>query len=567
MSSEPILFSTELGKGFRVGEYTITGTLGHGAMATVYLAKDRTGHEIALKVFKESPGVSHTMLERFRREAEATKKLRRHPYILTVYDTGQEGPYHYIAMEQIKGSRTLDAMMAETGPAAGNATRFLTLGHKIANALAYAHEHQIVHRDVKPANIMIDEFGEPLLADFGVAKLIDWPSCTVSGALTGTPMYMSPEQARAERVGPASDVYSLAVVLYECLTGKLPYEISGNARTADVLEAVKTAPVVRPRKRTRAITRELEFVLLKALQKDPRDRYPGMREFAQDLECVLEGRPVRARILNPLYQLRLFLREHRSLVMIIAVLAIVGGIVSYVILREFRRIHTEQVIGLARTRNLELRMAAEGQPVQGPANPGGAWQQIRNGRQSAAQDDWAGAAEAFKTAADLSRFYKDGRTSALATIEQGRAELMLDRSGNAVELFRIISSDPAASPALAEMALFEGLCAAAIHDSNADLAAALAAYRRPLRGPYGMMADCLAGSLSVERLLGRLPDMPETFHNDALFAVAIRDVREKRAEDARAALVRMRKLSSPRSDWPAPAASLRFFNPAATPSP
>ena len=155
----------------------------------------------------------------------------------------------------------------------------------------------------------------------------------------------------------------------------------------------------------------------------------------------------------------------------------------------------------------------------------------------------------------------------LSKIEQGRAELMLGRSGNAAELFRIISSDPAASPALAEMALFEGLCAAAIHDPGADLAGALSAYRRALRGPYGMMADCLAGTMSIERLLGRLPDIPESFHNDALFAVAIRDVREKRTEDARAALVRMRKLSSPRSDWPAPAASLRFFNPAARTSP
>ncbi|MFO1521996.1 MAG: serine/threonine-protein kinase [Kiritimatiellia bacterium] len=453
MNSEPILFSADLGKGFRVGEYTITGTLGHGAMATVYLARDRTGHDIALKVFRESPGVSHTMLERFRREAEATKKLRRHPYILTVYDTGQEGPYHYIAMEQIQGSRTLDVLMSD--PAAGNATRLLTIGMKIANALAYAHEHQIVHRDVKPANIMIDEFGEPLLADFGVAELIDWPSCTVSGALTGTPMYMSPEQARAERVGPASDVYSLAVVLYEGLTGKLPYDLPPNARTADVLEAVKTAPVIRPRKRAKNIRRELEFVLLKALQKDPRDRYAGMREFAQDLECLLEGRPVRARLLNPVYQLRLFLREHRTLVLALGAVVLAGGVAAFILLRELRRIHTEQLLGLARTRNLELRMASEGQPAQGPANPGGAWQQIRNGRQMAAQDNWAGAAEAFKTAADLSRFYKDGRTSALATIEQGRAELMLARPDNAVELFRIISTDPASSPALAEMALFE----------------------------------------------------------------------------------------------------------------
>lgn len=110
---------------------------------------------------------------------------------------------------------------------------------KIARALQYAHNRRVVHRDVKPTNIMVDEFGEPLLTDFGVAALFDWPSCTVAGALTGTPLYMSPEQARADRVGHTSDIYSLGVVLYEAVTGVLPYNVSRNDAVQAVLEAGK----------------------------------------------------------------------------------------------------------------------------------------------------------------------------------------------------------------------------------------------------------------------------------------------------------------------------------------
>ena len=119
---------------------------------------------------------------------------------------------------------------------------------------------------------MIDEFGEPLLADFGVAELVDWPSCTVSGALTGTPLYMSPEQARAERVGRSSDVYSLCVVLYEALTGRLPYELPDGMATSAVLDAVKNQQPIHGRKVCRKVSKDLDYIMAKALNKDPRDR-------------------------------------------------------------------------------------------------------------------------------------------------------------------------------------------------------------------------------------------------------------------------------------------------------
>ncbi|MEM7392062.1 MAG: serine/threonine-protein kinase, partial [Verrucomicrobiota bacterium] len=210
-----------IGKGFQIDEFTIFDTLGHGSMATVYHATDETGHEVALKIFQEGPSVSKTMLERFHREAEASKKLRKHPNIITIYSSGRESPYHYIAMESVPGRRTLEDVIEDRSL---TIRQIVTLTIKIARALQYAHARRVVHRDVKPTNIMVDEFGEPLLTDFGVAELFDWPSCTVTGALTGTPLYMSPEQANGDETGPASDIYSLGVVLYEALTGVLPYD-------------------------------------------------------------------------------------------------------------------------------------------------------------------------------------------------------------------------------------------------------------------------------------------------------------------------------------------------------
>ena len=144
------------GKGYRVHEYVIVDTLGHGSMATVFLARDPTGHEVALKLFQEGPGVSPTLLERFKREAEASKKLRKHPNIMKVYATGKDGPYHFIVMEPIRNSRTLEDLL-EVQPLTQN--EIVSIVIKSARALHFAHTRSISHVDVKPSNIMIDEFG------------------------------------------------------------------------------------------------------------------------------------------------------------------------------------------------------------------------------------------------------------------------------------------------------------------------------------------------------------------------------------------------------------------------
>lgn len=542
------------GLGFRVGEYTVIGELGHGSMATVYLVRDRTGHELALKLFKESQGVSTTMLERFRREAEATKKLRRHPHILTVYATGQEGRVHYIAMEKVQGSRTFQDMLEREAP---NQRKILSLIAKIAGALQYAHEHNIVHRDVKPTNIMVDEFGEPLLADFGVAELVDWPSCTVSGALTGTPMYMSPEQARAERVGPASDVYSLAVVLYEAVTGELPYDLPASPNTGSVLEAVKTQRPRSPRRLNPHVTRDLDYVLLKALAKDPRERYADMKSFAADLETILDGKPVSGRMFMPVYWMHHFVRRNRMLLAIIGVGAVlIGGALGFY-QRQVSRFEQSRTLDIALRRSAELQLAAaRSKPIGAPAPVlTRAWNEIREARQAMREERWPDAHAALKSAASLSDAYDDRRTGLIARLEGARCAWMLDRTDEARELYQVVLDGGAVSPSAAAMAHFEYGCLMVVRQAaGLDESAVLESVNLPGEGPFRSMYLCLMRQLSASTLMQMIPQFPESFQNDALLAIALREYRDGNPPRFEEGLRRCRKLSKPASDWPSPLA-------------
>lgn len=540
------------GKGFKIGEYLISESLGHGAMATVYLAIDATGHEIALKVFSEGPGVSETMLERFRREAEASKKLRRHPHIMTIYATGKDGPYHYIAMESVRRSKTLEDAMENTPMSLNMVVQIII---KIARALQYAHMHHIIHRDVKPTNIMIDEFGEPLLSDFGVAELIDWPSVTMTGALTGTPLYMSPEQARGERVSAASDIYSLGVVLYEAITGVLPYNTQHCSPVKDVLEAVKNEQPKRPRLFRREITPELEAVILKALEKNPKDRYADAEAFAVDLERALAGRRVSAHHFSPLDHLRHLARRHQRTMLIVVPLIVVAWSVALYYRHKLLNARYEDLLTRAHLKNaLYVLAQADGGNIA--SDTPRAWHEIRLARKAMTAGDWATARDGFRSARDLSTAVGDTRTAAIAQLDEARCEILLNNRANAKRLYNTILKNSDASIAIVSLAQMEYLSLLLLEGDKKGALDILMLREPPADGPIRDAMNCLGGETRASDLAAAVDHMPHQFQNDAYLAAAIRCYLDGETKHTAAYLKRCMQSSTPPSEWPAPFAKL-----------
>jgi serine/threonine protein kinase len=275
-----------LGAGETFGRYQITRLLGRGGMGAVYLAYDSQLHRyVALKT--PQLGSNPDTVKRFYREARATATLRS-PYVCPVYDVGEIGGIHYLSMAFIDG-KSLRQTIAEgqlTDPA-----QIATLVAKVARGLQKAHEQGIVHRDIKSENIMIDSDGEPIVMDFGLAKQTnDDIHLTTHGRLLGSPAYMSPEQVEGdpEKIGPASDIYSLGVVLYEILTGRVPFWGSLTA----ILRKIPCDEPALPSSLVPAVGHNslLERVCLKMLAKSPADRFPTMAAVADTLAPATPGR-------------------------------------------------------------------------------------------------------------------------------------------------------------------------------------------------------------------------------------------------------------------------------------
>ncbi len=264
--------------------YTLVELLGDGGMAKVYLARDNSlGREVALKVLREQYVDDEEFVERFRREAMSAASLN-HPGIVQVYDRGRttDGTF-YIAMEHVPGGTLKDRIKGEGKLAPRDAAE---VASRVAEALALAHDLGIVHRDIKPHNVLLTASGEAKVSDFGIARAASSETMTQTNSVLGTLAYMSPEQVRGERVGPASDLYSLGVVLYEMLTGELPYQDDDPIATA--IKRLDEPPS-HPREVNPTVPEEMDALVVKLLAKDPEDRYANAASLSGDLRRISDG--------------------------------------------------------------------------------------------------------------------------------------------------------------------------------------------------------------------------------------------------------------------------------------
>jgi serine/threonine protein kinase len=263
--------------------YRIEDLLGVGGMARVFRGTDLVlGRTVAIKVLADHLARDPRSVERFRREAQAAAGLS-HPGIVSVYDTGSDGDDHYIVMEHISG-RTLADLEAEVGRFPPE--RAAEIAEAVASALAHAHGKGIVHRDIKPGNIMITPSGEVKVMDFGIARALGGQSFTQTATVLGTATYFSPEQAMGERVDARSDLYALGVVLYEMLAGRAPF--AGDSPVSVAYQHVREQPEP-PSRWNPDVDSELESIVLKSMAKDREVRYQSAEEMQRELRR-LRGR-------------------------------------------------------------------------------------------------------------------------------------------------------------------------------------------------------------------------------------------------------------------------------------
>ncbi len=276
--------------GRKLGMYQITELLGQGGMATVYKGyREDIDRYVAVKVLPPHPGLDHQFIDRFRLEARTIARLQ-HPHILPLYDYGVEDDIIYLVMAYVAGGSLADMMDKGRIPLP-EIERVL---RQVAGALDYAHRQGVIHRDIKPDNILLDNDGNVLLADFGIVKIVSGessdktnPALTQTGGLVGTPAYMSPEQGSGlSDITARADQYSLGVVVYEMLTGEPPY--TADTPMQVVIKHI-TEPVPNPRNVNKNLSPEMETVIQRVLAKRPDDRYATVTEFADDFARAIRG--------------------------------------------------------------------------------------------------------------------------------------------------------------------------------------------------------------------------------------------------------------------------------------
>ncbi|MBN1121323.1 MAG: serine/threonine protein kinase [Anaerolineae bacterium] len=258
--------------GRSIGKYKLEEQIGRGGMANVYKAyQPNLDRHVAIKIMHTYLSDKSGFITRFRREAKSIAALR-HPNIVQVFDFDIEDEYYYMVMEYIKGGRTLKGLLKRLKDRRKRLPLPNTLDiiTKLADALDYAHNQGMIHRDIKPANVLLRSLEEPILTDFGIARLRDEPTITQSGAMVGTPTYMSPEQGRGEPATAQSDIYALGAMMYEMVTGRPPYE--ADTPYGVIMKHIND-PLVWPSIYAKDIPEKIEKIILTALAKDLKERY------------------------------------------------------------------------------------------------------------------------------------------------------------------------------------------------------------------------------------------------------------------------------------------------------
>ncbi|QSB05669.1 Stk1 family PASTA domain-containing Ser/Thr kinase [Natronoglycomyces albus] len=272
------------------GRYEIGDVLGYGGMAEVHHARDRRlGRDVAVKLLRSDLARDESFLIRFQREAQNSASLN-HPNIVAVFDTGEEGGVPYMVMEYVPG-RTLKEVLIAEGPF--DADRACNVVADMSSALDFSHKHQIIHRDVKPGNVMLSESGQVKVMDFGIARAMASGQATMTqtSAVIGTAQYLSPEQARGETVDARSDVYATGCVLYELLVGHPPF--TGDNPVSVAYQHVRETPKP-PSELNPDVPPEVDAVVMKALAKNPENRYQSAGEMREDLQRAAIGAAVHA---------------------------------------------------------------------------------------------------------------------------------------------------------------------------------------------------------------------------------------------------------------------------------
>jgi eukaryotic-like serine/threonine-protein kinase len=319
--------------------YILDQELGRGGMGVVYLAKQvKLNRTVALKLILAGAHAGEMALKRFRDEATLSARFQ-HPNIVQVFETGEIDGLPFMALE-FCGGGSLDQALRGTPRTPAEAAK---IAETLANAVHHAHSHGVLHRDLKPQNVIFTKEGQPKLMDFGLAKCLETEDTnTRSGSVLGTPSYMAPEQAegRIRDLGPATDVYGIGAILYEMLTGRPPFRAASAVDT--IMQVVHNEPVP-PRQLQPILPRDLETICLKCLAKEPKNRYASAQELAQDLQRFQNGEPIKARPIGVVGKMFRWTKKHPALAMLLITLVAVLLVFS------------SEVFSLLRSREQELR--------------------------------------------------------------------------------------------------------------------------------------------------------------------------------------------------------------------